>query len=307
MKLKKIRNALLVVLTLALVSATTVALTWAYVNKTLTEAENTFTNNENIALDITEPDWDGEIKEGKEYTPANNYNPGDAVTTGITKGKNDGKTLADSYYPGLDIPKDPRITNISNPTTTDNAVKAASQEIIGANLQFIVKDGATEYAYPSYDAFKKNIATVKYSASKTPGYNATWAKFSDDDDLNLYFTKTVGWKGQTDHIFDWVTINPVNSEDVGAGKTYTTLNDVPVDDVDGIYTDGTNYSVKVYDKTLNNGAGGYKRIQLTKLPDFDIKIKGYAVQSQPFGLEDGASIASNDDAKNALKSLMGLS
>ena len=300
MKLKKIRNALLVVLTLALVSAATVAITWAYINKTFTEVPNTFTNNENIALDITEPDWDGEIKSGKAYTSGNGYAPGDAVTTGITKGENDGKTLADSYYPGLDIPKDPRITNISNPTTTDNAVKAASQEIIGANLQFIVKNGATEYAYPSYDAFKKNIATVKYSTSKTPGYNGNWKQFDTNDDLNLYFTETVGWKGQTDHIFDWVTINPVNSEDVGAGKTYATLDDVSVD-VDGIYTDGTKYSVKVY-----NGATP-SRIQLTKLPDFDIKIKGYAVQSQPFGLADGADISGNTNAKNALKSLMGLS
>ena len=305
MKLKKIRNALLVVLTLALVSATTVALTWAYVKKTFTEVPNTFTNNENIALDITEPDWFGEVKEGKEYTSENDYAPGDAVTTGIIKGNNNGEKLADSYYPGLDIPKDPRITNISNPSTTDNDVKAASQEIIGANLQFIVKNGTTEYAYPSYDAFKKNIATVKYGAGKNDGYNTTWKPLNDDD-LNLYFTKTVGWKRQTDHIFDWVTINPV-SNDVGDGKTYATLNAVPVN-VDGIYTDGTNYSVKVYDKTLNDGAGGYKRINtFTNLPEFDIKIKGYAVQSQPFGLADGVSIASNDDAKNALKSLMGLS
>lgn len=299
MKLKKIRNALLVVLTLALVSATTVAITWAYLNSTFTEAKNTFTNNETINIDITEPDWAGEIETGKEYTEANGYNPGDAVTSGITKGTNNGAKLADGYYEGLDIPKDPRITNTSNPNTTDADVKAASTEIIGAKLQYVVKDDSTEYVYPSYGDFKDSVATVKFSTSKTDDYNTAWAAF-DDTKLYLYHKAPIGWKGQTAHIFDWVTINDVT--ELGDGETLA--DDIPAD-AKGIYTDGTNYSVRVY----NADAGEFTRITLTTLPKFDIKITGYAVQSNPISdsLTDiSGSGDTNKAARNALRALMGL-
>ena len=58
MKLKKIRKALLVVLTLALVSATAVAVTWAFTEAKLTGKDNEF-HNEDISAELTEWEWDG--------------------------------------------------------------------------------------------------------------------------------------------------------------------------------------------------------------------------------------------------------
>lgn len=294
MKLKKIRNALLVVLTLALVSATAVAVTWAYVNKTLGSQTNTFTNTEEIDVGISEPNWKG------EPTYASPYSPGDSVDQSITKDVNDGKTLANKYFAGLSIPKDPRLTNISYPTTTNQSQKDSSTEIVGVKLSYIVKDDSSNsYEYPSYADFRDSIAKVAFGSTPTDGYNSNWIAF-DTNQLYLYHKAPIAWHAQTSNIFDYVVINTVSS--------ITDYNNIP-SDAKGIYTNGTNYSVRVYDPTLNSGDGGYKRITTNSLPDFDIKIKGYAVQSNPISssLTDiSGSGDTNKAARNALRSLMGL-
>ena len=297
MKLKKVRNALLVVLTLALVSATTVAITWAYVNQGLGTKDNKFTNSDKINIDITEPNWTGSIPDNQKYTPVEGYTPGDVVT--VATGEN-GEELAQGYYPGKQIPKDPRITNIS--TASGDGTK----EYIGAKLVYQVKlptgeNGAIETkTYPTYADFANNIAKVRYidtanSNTVTDGYNPNWAQF---DDRDLYFKNVVDQKGQTLTLFDYVTIIPSTASD--------DLSTVAASS-NGIYTKGAQYSIKYFDGTTA------KRIVVDQLPEFNILITGYAVQAQPFATTDitgttgtDASKADAKEARNALRSLMGL-
>ena len=187
MKLKKIRNALLVVLTLALVSATTVAITWAYVNQGLGTKDNKFTNSDKINIDITEPNWTGSIPDNQKYTSGEGYTPGDVVT--VATGEN-GEELAQGYYPGKQIPKDPRITNIS--TASGDGTK----EYIGAKLVYQVKlptgeNGAIETkTYPTYADFArldlehlKAGARVEFSSEKrNPSDFAVWKWIRDGED-----------------------------------------------------------------------------------------------------------------------------
>ena len=107
MKLKKIRNALLVVLSLALVSAATVAITWAAAtqNKLDDKKDNTFTNNPNIAVSIKEDtfdglDWDEPRQDDGEPKDAN-------VSSDSALGFN----IAQSYSPGTNVPKNPKLKN----------------------------------------------------------------------------------------------------------------------------------------------------------------------------------------------------
>ena len=123
MKLKKLRNALLVVLALALVSATTVAITWATVTgKNLSnQKENNFTNNPEIGLEFQEPTFDT-ITWGNERPGGDN----EGVPTGdipaadqpvlpngdpITDGSELGYNMAQKYTPEMRIPKNPQLRN----------------------------------------------------------------------------------------------------------------------------------------------------------------------------------------------------
>ncbi len=138
MKLKKIRNALLVVLTLALVSATTVAITWALATKDISPVTNKFTSNPEIKLEFQEPTFDAKTW-GEERTPTDSSVPTGATTNDWPTGSDapakpelpDGSTIdipdnlgynkARKYTSESIIPKNPQLRNSTNVTfTTDN-------------------------------------------------------------------------------------------------------------------------------------------------------------------------------------------
>ena len=127
MKLKKIRNALLVVLSLALVSAATVAITWAAATSKDLEGskDNEFTNNPDISLQFQELTFD-DVPWGETRTATDDTVPsGETDTehdptlpdgTKIEKGKDLGYNLARSYTANQVIPKNPQLKNNTDTT-----------------------------------------------------------------------------------------------------------------------------------------------------------------------------------------------
>ena len=120
MKLKKIRNAFLFVLTLALVSAAAVAITYA-LGTSMGNAENTFTSEPNIDVEISEVDFDNSTGFGENTHP-------DTYELGEVK--------AQKYYPAATIPKNPKLTN----TSTE-----ANDEWGAMTVEYQVKIGTTWY------------------------------------------------------------------------------------------------------------------------------------------------------------------
>lgn len=161
MKLKKIRNALLVVLSLALVSAATVAITLAASTETsLTAKENTFTNNPSINVSLREPLFDGitnwstdRIGDSTSDIPAADADLSDGTgdnaftfPAGFTKGSDLGYYKARAYTAGASIPKNPMLKNTSNPTfvaaNNKNSVTSDEWVAIGLKYTLVVPSGA---------------------------------------------------------------------------------------------------------------------------------------------------------------------
>ena len=130
MKLKKIRNALLVVLTLALVSATTVAITWAATSAKFAPKENNFTNNPLIDLQFQELTfdnipWGGERGSGPQEGVPEGSSWGEGVTPPtlpngdpVDKPDDLGFNQAKHYVAGQYIPKNPELKNNSSTKMT---------------------------------------------------------------------------------------------------------------------------------------------------------------------------------------------
>lgn len=146
---KKSRSALFVLLTLATVSASAVAITWA---AKLGEAEfgtdNTFTNNPKIALRLAEPLWDAQpydsnangsvipaLNAGNDHFDIGASNPAsekgqyveDPTTTPpVSRTPSElGRNMAQDYRSGSVIPKNPSLKNTSE--DDDDAVARADR------------------------------------------------------------------------------------------------------------------------------------------------------------------------------------
>lgn len=250
MKLKKIRNALLVVLTLALVSATAVAVTWAYTEGSFSNAENTFTQ-EGITAQLTEKLWDG----GK---PDN-----DSVNLPSTTVK--GETMALSYSPNMTIPKNPSITNNSDSSNTTSNDPA---EYVAMTVRYYLTndEGATRYYFSGYTAFKNAIAKVQFSNSGTvtDGFNTNNWDEKDGSDGTVFYYKAIlnNWNTSAT-LFDDVLINPTDTLDSYKNATTSKYT----------YTGLTKYVVATGAKTAD------QTFESTGYPEFHIELKGYAVQA----------------------------
>ena len=191
MKLKKIRNALLVVLTLALVSATAVAITWAATSPNdFGNKDNTFTNNPKITTAIREETFDGLDYDGKN--PVGGINEPAADTdiipsspeetpnfeirlpdgTQITTVDALGTTLADSYMPDQDIPKNPSMKN-NTPTelflnTNQNLTPASSDEWVAMSVDYKLTVPATYYTVNANVYYDENGYTHKENGAGVP-------------------------------------------------------------------------------------------------------------------------------------------
>lgn len=199
MKLKKIRNALLVVLTLALVSATTVAITWAAgTHAPMTAKTNNFTNNPEISLQFQELTFDA-LPYGTDRTAgdANVKTGTDAVTgvslpdgTAITQGKDLGYNLARSYVANQYIPKNPQLKNNTNTTLSGegketNGVTSDEWVALGVKYTLTIPEDAYEVSStPAGDNSKQNpIVVNKVGKNSTEngigGSTVTFANYTN--------------------------------------------------------------------------------------------------------------------------------
>ena len=193
MKLKKIRNAFLFVLTLALVSAAAVAITYA-LGTSMGNAQNTFTSEPNIDVEISEVDFDNSTGYG-ETTHTAPYELG--------------QDKAQKYYPTATIPKNPKLTN----TSDEPANGETNDEWVAMTVEYKVKINSTWYTYPGYTEFKSALASVYTSAELE--FNTTDWKAHDGKNTIFYYKKE---KLQRNHN----TTSLFNS--VKIKETFTTTN-----------------------------------------------------------------------------------
>lgn len=195
MKLKKIKNALLVTLSLALVAAASVAITYAIGDsQSFGDKTNEFKEG-NITATLTEVHWDG-VKgnpTGSEEDPT--------VATA-----DQGKTKADSYTPGQIIPKDPKVNN----TNTKDI-----SEYVGIKVAYTATINGTEYTYYTKTQFETAIAKLCNTAAGAEGLCSGWS--GNDDGTHFYYSAPVAYGKASGPLFNHVKIN---SFDTGTTKKY---------------------------------------------------------------------------------------
>lgn len=261
MKLKKIKNTLLVVLTLALVSVASVAITYAAVSADLGYKENTFTN-EDLAVEISEQRWDG--------------TPGTGETDESIATKDLGSELAKSYSANMVIPKNPMLTNISD---TSAAQGSDPQEWVAIKATYTVKvkvdSVETTYTYKTGTRFEQAIATLCTGTKESPtqGLGIGWT--ANTDKTVFYYNTAIANKVSTTRLFDFVKINNLQPEASGT------------------------YQGK-YKILVTTDAGVDEEVYADELPEFHIKLEGYAVQY------DGTNLNTAAKAKTPLDALMGV-
>jgi hypothetical protein len=316
MKLKKIRNALLVVLSLALVSAATVAITWAAAtqNKLDDKKDNTFTNNPNIAVSIKEDtfdglDWDEPRQDDGEPKDAN-------VSSDSALGFN----IAQSYSPGTNVPKNPKLKN-STKTAASQFVTSGhykpstvtSNEWVAMTLKYTLtlpndvyvvdtndanadNNGLTSTApiplkkdttmsekvitFDSYDDFKTAIASV-YTSEGLEFNTTYWKDISSDSSKTIWMYKSKLEQGaETSALFNSVKIR---SNDEDFKPYYVTIN--------GAATQL--YPVRL--KYTENDAAVDKTVYISTPPTFEIDLAGYAIQ---------ADAVEDDDTDNGAPAIL---
>lgn len=273
MKLKKIKNALFVVLTLALVAAASVAITWALTKNDITALDNLL-DNAKLETEISESKWDG--TKG-------------TVETGTAPTGNDlGQNIADKYTLSTgNIPKNPSITN---PNTTGNADEYVAMKAVFKVKLSVGGTRDSEWREMTMDQFTTAFATIKKEdgtkgdTNGTAGLNDGWSTadvtkgtktatvFYYGNATTPAFTKLAKGAMTSKPVFDYVQIDPtkivLQSEGTYAGKYK----------IDNVFTSET---------------GDY--LYMDDLPDFDIVLTGFAVQAD--------NITAND-AKTALDNMI---
>ena len=290
MKLKKIRNALLVVLTLALVSAAAVAVTWALNAPVMNTIINDLSTPEMKVL-LSEYKWDGV----DSLIDPDSANHTDYTADTDAAKANQGKTKANPYtldtFEGKNqlIPKNPSLSNTST----------AEPEFVAMTAYYEVDykktgDNTRTTAYLTQDQFTHSFASLyKDAAATTAGINTTdWEHdkktLSDQDNTSrnidvYYFKGTVdsGEKGvlpkkkMTPTLFEAVDVNRLSPQSGNTGK---------------------------YEIFNPNSATSTDKITIDDLPSFRIILRGYAVQAANM---DGADAnARYDNAKTELDTLI---
>ncbi len=216
MKSKKIKNALIAVLTLAVVSAASVALTYAAVQSSLGSKDNVF-KNESIAVELTEVLWDNEPATNGTDTTIDETNPTEKAGLGEEKAK--------SYSVGMEIPKNPKLTNISDLTNTSNADPA---EWVAMTVEYSITVNGQKKVFASYDQFATAIATI--SSDKGGTFNSAWT--GNTSKTVFFYNKTLDNYKSTETLFDKVTINNITPNAEGkytftVGSETITTEDLP--------------------------------------------------------------------------------
>lgn len=164
--------------------------TLAYFTNQTGEKANVFTMGSGVSAELKEPTWDA-----------------DPFTNELAPGGPLGKELANNFYPGLDIPKDPAIKNTSE-----------SDIYVAIKLDYKSSGAASDFA--TLDKF----ININFD-------NTDWTLLNDN--TTAYYRFPLGRDGKTSPLFDKVTIDPLalTAEQV-ASTQYDPSNyvDVPASD-----------------------------------------------------------------------------
>ena len=277
---RKIRNAFLLVLTLAMVSATAVAITWAALDVAQTsidEVQNKFTSGE-IEAELTEIRWNKTPGTGDKNTTGNDSDQ--IPTTG-----NSGQEKAKNYSTGQEIEKNPKVANTS---------KTALSEFVAIKVTYEIVLNNTSYYYTK-DQFETEMAKLykKSGGSSVQGVNDGWVTTgtatSDSniktDGIMYYYTSPIAQNESTARLFDYVKIN---------NKALSTATG---------HTD--EYAFNVYSTNAaslsNTAISGTSPVYVKGLPKFSITVQAYAISSEGYTWTANAS-----DIKSALNKLAGI-
>lgn len=163
---KKMKSALTVMLTLALVSATAVAYTWAtLVGAQMSDSQVNNFESPTAKVQISEDKFDGNTW-GKATTDAHGLTKGgdNKYTTPVTSTKLDdlselGKAKAENYTVGMAIPKNPMVKNNNNALDTTNHLNNATTTIttdewLGLKIDYKIqiKNGSNYLIYSLTDS-----------------------------------------------------------------------------------------------------------------------------------------------------------
>lgn len=202
--MKPVRKVILGLSSACLIIA---GVTFAYLNSVTETAENTFSSNRNLTLELKEPAWDG-YEFGDIYPegviPGSQVNPNSTEQTlGILKAKN--------YYPGDSLNKNPAVKNTSE----------EESEYIAIKVEYVLVNDDMSEEKLTKKTFNDLYAKTQVQGDDEDGdgINDSFVNISNDSvyDLYLYGTqkKATELKANdyTQKLFDRVLINQnINTE-----------------------------------------------------------------------------------------------
>ena len=230
---------------IALTAAIAVTGTFAYLNKITETKTNTFTSSKNISTELTETEFK----------------------------KDSGK----DYVPGQVIAKNPVMKNDANKTD-------GLPIYVGVKLEYIDNDGN----HLTREEFTEKYA--KIFNNDTEGFSDKWVlkgSYNDGKDgakaSDFYVYNKVLEPGEpSDAIFTKIEVQAGIVEVFNTDYTKETVYQITIDE-DGKEIKKPLTEIETVDTKkdfyLKNGAGEYVKVNdAYKLPTFEIKVTGYAVQ-----------------------------
>lgn len=290
---KKIKSAFLVVLTLALVSAAAVAITWAFdaPEAKLGDKTNTFTSG-NITTQLTERAWDNSKSDDDTGSDYDN--------------KDLGQTKAKNYMPGASIPKNPKMTNNSEHDINEYVAIRASfyimvpKETSGYDYYFYTRQ-QFESSIAQLQVDKNGTVTPNNGADDVLGIGTDWTQGSNNSVSMFYYAKPLKSTKSTDstntnptsstRLFDSVKINTFSTDSTD-GKYKITVYSNAV----------SSLASNIFESDNSSSSASSREIKSDTLPEFHIVMYGYAISA------DGYDATSDATAiRSALDKLAGIS
>ena len=282
------KSVLLGLLLLATVAFVSVAVTYALVSSGLGSQTNTFTSDNKLELALKEPKWDNKDENGSTVA-----NP---TTSPL------GEDVANGYSPNKNIPKDPKLTNTSKEDLDEWVAMTVDYQIILPQTGIYADTTGSDSIYknttitcPDYATFSNLLAKIGTLSGDafTETFNSNLTGKWENKDATMttfYYNEKLEQGAVTDDLFTGVKINP-------EGGTVTpkfTKVDVTVS--------GNTVSCYELDVQgcINNEGQKFltpTKVYLEKLPEFHIKLNGYAIQAV-----EGSTYGT--DTQSALDSLI---
>lgn len=307
MKSKKIKNALLAVISLALVAAASVAVTWAatYVPAEMTRKVNTQTSGD-LAIALDEPWYTFKEEHGTTNTTFSGNGTEDPETHEVTYDlptgypKNlvpslkKGETIASAYNANTLIPKNPEIWN------TD----AGTDAFVAMGVRYTVTFGEDTYNNEDHASEHKVTGTALTFDDSNNSSTAGWFVFDKIADLkndgNESAAVNTGWTADTSRSHNLYYYNtPVSKASGATADVATTTPLFSFVQIKNLATETTGTAKGYYKIQVSSGSYYYTKT----LPTFKISLKGYAVDANSFYATLASNSQQTTDSKAALKAL----